>query len=122
MAELKFCPNCKTSREVTKKGFNKNGEQLYFCKTCGKKFVPTKATSADAKVASAKVKAPKETKVTEIVVNSNTVKTVPGTLTVDAAFELVSSYFREIVKEKVDISDRDNKRTIKFKVTTGTKA
>lgn len=134
MSELKYCPACKTSREATKKGFNKDGEQLWFCKTCGKKFtvepgVPKSAAKkAPAKkaepVKKAVVKPAPEKKAkgsTEIIVNNNTIKTVPGLLTLDQAFDMVSSYFKEIAKEKAEISERNDKKTIKFKVVAGGK-
>ena len=33
-----ICPYC-GSKEITKKGFTRNGNQRYFCKSCNKKFV-----------------------------------------------------------------------------------
>ena len=127
MADLKYCPSCESQQESTKKGFNKDNEQLYLCKNCGKKFVaitaPTKKVAvkkaAPAKTAPVKKAAPKG--VTEIVVNSNTIKTVPGLLTLDQAFDMVSSYFKEIAKEKATITERNDKKIITFKVTAGGK-
>jgi len=134
MAELKYCPVCKTSRESTKKGFNAAGEQLWVCKTCGKKFVPelgvpkSAAKKAPAKkaepVKNAVMKPVVEKKAkgsTEIIVNNNTIKTVPGLLTLDQAFDMVSSYFKEIAKEKAEIREIGDKKTIKFKVVAGGK-
>jgi hypothetical protein len=65
--------------------------------------------------------APKPKGTTEIIVNNNTIKTVPGLLTLDQAFDMVSSYFKEIAKDKAEISERDDKKIIKFKVIAGTK-
>lgn len=123
MAELKYCPACEQTQECTKKGFNKDGEQLWICKVCGKKFVSTTAPQKKKKVvvkAATKV-APKPKGTTEIIVNNNTIKTVPGLLTLDQAFDMVSSYFKEIAKDKAEISERDDKKIIKFKVIAGTK-
>jgi len=130
MAELKYCPVCKQSQECTKKGFDKEGNQLYICKVCGKRFVPiTKKASEKAAApvkktltkAAVKKAIPKITGTTEIVVNNNTIKTVPGLLTLDQAFDMVSSYFKEIAKEKATIEERNNKKVIKFKVASGNK-
>lgn len=123
MAELKYCPACEQTQECTKKGFNKDGEQLWICKVCGKKFVSATAPQKKKKVvvkAATKV-APKPKGTTEIIVNNNTIKTVPGLLTLDQAFDMVSSYFKEIAKDKAEISERDDKKIIKFKVIAGTK-
>jgi len=123
MAELKYCPACEQTQECTKKGFNKDGEQLWICKVCGKKFVSTTSPQKKKKVvvkAATKV-APKPKGTTEIIVNNNTIKTVPGLLTLDQAFDMVSSYFKEIAKDKAEISERDDKKIIKFKVVAGTK-
>lgn len=117
MADLKYCPKCNTSRECTKKGFNKDGEQLWYCKVCKKTFVATKATSSDVK----KKKTITSKKETDIIVNNNVIKTVPSFITLDQAFDLVKTYFREIVKEKAEIQENNSKRTIKFKVVAGTK-
>jgi hypothetical protein len=126
MAELKYCPTCKTSRECTKKGFNKDGEQLWICKVCSKKFIPemgvpkTVVKKAPVKKTQQPVK-PVVKGTTKIVVNNNTVKTVPGFLSTDEAFDMVSSYFKEIAKEKVVVSEKDDEKTIMFKVTAGGK-
>ncbi len=120
MAALMYCPNCEETREVTKKGFNKDGEQLWICKTCGKKFISI--TTPQKKKPIVKVTQKKaEKKTTEIIVNNNTIKTVPGLLTLDQAFDMVSSYFKEIAKDKAEIDESNNKRTIKFKVIAGSK-
>lgn len=123
MAELKYCPKCNTSRECTKKGTNSKGEQLYFCKTCGKVFPASQATSSDVRAAKKKIttKVSKPQGTTEIVVNNNIIKTVSGLLSVDQAFDMASTYFKEIVKEKVEISEKFNKKIIKFKITAGGK-
>jgi len=127
MAELKYCSACEETRECTKKGFNKDGEQMWYCKTCGKKFVDKKTVPAKkAAVTSASKKtvtkvSPAAKGSTEIVVNNNIIKTVPGFLTLDQAFDMVSSYFKEIVKEKAEISERNNKKIIQFKITAGGK-
>ena len=125
MSELKYCPNCECSSEVTKKGFNKDGEQLWICKTCGKKFVsitvPKKSATKKVTAPKAKVVVPKTKKITEIIVNNNTIKTVPNELTIDQAFNMVSSYFKEIAKEKATITTIGNKTVITFKITTGSK-
>ncbi len=136
MAELKYCPACEQSQECTKKGFDKEGNQLYICKVCGKKFVPitkkapakvaaVKKTAAPAKKtltkAAVKKAVPKVTGTTEIVVNNNTIKTVPGLLTLDQAFDMVSSYFKEIAKEKATVEERNDKKVIRFKVKSGDK-
>ena len=126
MAELKYCPSCESQREVTKKGFNKDKEQLWICKECGKKFT---AITAPKKVAAKKpvkptpVKevTPKTKKTTEIVVNNNTIKTVASSLTVDQAFDMVSSYFKEIAKEKATISTQGDRTVITFKISAGNK-
>jgi len=126
MAELKYCPKYKTSRECTKKGTNAAGEQLWFCKFCGKKFLPESGVSKTIEKTVAKKATTKKTettvkKSTEIIVNNNIIKTVPNLLTLDQAFEMVSSYFKEIAKEKAEVIDNNNKRTIKFKVIAGGK-
>ena len=110
---------------------------MWVCKTCNKKFVPElgvpksaakKAEPVKKAVGKptivAKKKPVAETKAkgsTEIIVNNNTIKTVPGLLTLDQAFDMVSSYFKEIAKEKAEITERNDKKTIKFKVTAGGK-
>ncbi len=126
MATIMYCPNCKTSAEVTKKGFNKAGEQLFICKICKKKFteaegsLPVSGKKAPAKAAAPK--APPAPKVkTSLVVNNNVIKTVEKELTVDQAFDMLSSYFKEIVKEKVKITESNGVKTIAFAVTAGTK-
>ena len=135
MAELKYCPACECQSEVTKKGFNKDNEQLWICKKCGKKFVAITAPkkSAAKRVAAmktpvkkaaapkAKVVTPKTKKVTEIIVNNNTIKTVPNELTINQAFDMVSSYFKEIAKEKATITTVGDKTVITFKITAGSK-
>jgi len=131
MATLMYCPECKTSREVTKKGFNKAKEQLYICKTCGKKFTEADGTLP---VSGTKVKAPKKEVTpkappapsapkfkTSIIVNNNIIKVVEKELTIDQAFDLVSSYFKEIAKEKVVATEKNGEKTIKFAVNAGTK-
>jgi hypothetical protein len=133
MAVLKYCPTCEQSQEVTKKGFNKDNEQLWICKVCGKKFVsvtgigkkksvakvaPTKKTLTKSAV---KKVLPKTTGTTEIIVNNNVIKTVPGLLTLDTAFDMVSSYFKEIAKEKATISETPGKKVITFKIKSGDK-
>lgn len=119
MAELRFCPKCNTSRECTKKGLSKSGEQYWFCKTCGKKFIASTATSEDARKTKTKESLTKKS--TEIIVNNNSIKNVSGTLDLDQAFVLISSYFKEIVKDKAEIIDQGDKRIIKFKVVAGQK-
>jgi hypothetical protein len=119
MAELKYCPHCDTSRECTKKGTNSSGKQRWYCKTCKKTFLPTTATSASSKVKKTKVK--KSLTETDIIVNNNIIKTVPGFISLDQAFDLTKSYFREIAKEKAEIQENSGKRTITFKVTAGVK-
>ncbi len=121
MAELMYCPNCEETREVTKKGFNKDNEQLWYCKTCGKKFANKKTAPAKKTAAKKSVTEKKSKLTTEIVVNNNTIKTVPGFVSLDQAFEMVSSYFKEIAKEKAEIHESGDKKTIKFKVTAGGK-
>lgn len=117
MAELKYCPNCDTSRECTKKG-TKNGKQLWYCKTCKKTFLPTTATSATKSKVTKAIKSKSET---DIIVNNNIIKTVPGFISLDQAFDLAKTYFREIVKERADVQENSGKRTITFKVTAGVK-
>ncbi len=130
MSELKYCPNCECQSEVTKKGFNKDNEQLWICKKCGKKFVaitsPKKSAAKSVAamktpVKKAKVVIPKTKKVTEIIVNNNTIKTVPNELTINQAFDMVSSYFKEIAKEKATLTTTGDKTIITFKITAGTK-
>src|SRR5574343_540848 len=116
MAELMYCPNCEETREVTKKGFNKDGEQMWYCKTCGKKFVNKKTTPSKKVVDKKSTISKKSRLITEIVVNNNTIKTVPGFLSLDQAFEMVSSYFKEIAKEKAEIKEIGDMKTITFKV------
>lgn len=123
MAQLMYCPNCEESREVTKKGFNKDNQQLWICKTCGKKFVsstsPQKKKVISNKTVSKVI--PKLKGTTEIIVNNNSIKTVPGLLTLDQAFNMVSSYFKEIAKDKAEVREDGNNKIIKFKVSAGTK-
>lgn len=123
MATIMYCPNCKTSAEVTKKGFNKAGEQLYICKICKKKFTEAEGTlPVSGKKVSAKTTTPKTPKIkTSLVVNNNVIKTVEKDLTVDQAFDMLSSYFKEIAKEKVKITESNGVKTIAFAVTSGTK-
>ena len=112
MAKIMYCPNCKTARECTKKGFNKNGEQLYYCKECKKKFpevegqLPVKAKTAKEK----------KSKITEIYVNNNLIKTVDKKITVDEAFNLLTNYFADIAKDSVEVKEGDNKTVIKFAI------
>jgi len=130
MANLLYCPNCKFSRECTKKGFNAAGEQLYYCKTCKTKFTlitgpkANKTTAPkvnEKKAPTKKVATPKVKGTTEIIVNNNTIKTVPGLLTLDQAFDMASSYFKEIAKEKATEKSVGDKKVITFKVTSGGK-
>jgi len=130
MAELKYCPNCNQSKECTKKGKNAAGQQLWYCKECKKTFTlitetsPSKVkkvTSKVKKVAAPKKVTPKVKGTTEIIVNNNIIKTVPGFLTLDQAFDMVGAYFKEIAKEKATIKDDGDKKIITFKVATGTK-
>lgn len=58
---------------------------------------------------------------TEIYVNNNVIKVVPGKLSLDDAFKIVSTYFKEIAKDKTEISEVGDKKTIKFKITVGGK-
>jgi len=117
MAVLKFCPICKETKEVTKKGFNKENQQFWFCKTCKKKFI--ESITNPAKVT--KPKQPKSSINTEIIVNNNVIKTVEGSISLDEAFNLVTSYFKEIIKEHSTIKETDSKKTISFTVKTGNK-
>ena len=127
MAELKYCPNCNTSKECTKKGTNKAGKQLWYCKTCKKTFLPVETTTPATKPAAKKAtkptakKATKPTGTTEIWVNNNSIKTCEGILTIDQAFELTKNYFKEVVKEKPSITDNGTNRKIMFKINAGTK-
>jgi transposase-like protein len=135
MAELKYCPSCKQSQECTKKGFDKEGNQLYICKICGKRFIPitkvqtpiTPKVKNSTKTATPKVekttktKVPKIEKFTEIVVNNNSIKTVPEFISSDQAFDLINPYFKEILKENVTIQENDTKKTITFIIKSGTK-
>ena len=123
MGDLKYCPKCGISRECTKKGFNKAGKQLWICKTCGHKFplITENQKVARTKKPIAKTAA-KVKKVTEIIVNHNIIKTVSGSLTIDQAFDMVSSYFKEIAKEKVEIGEANGKKTIKFMIVSGSKS
>lgn len=114
MAKIMYCPNCKTARECTKKGFNKNGEQLYYCKECKKKFpevegqLPVKAKAAKAK--------------TEIYVNNNLIKTIDKKITTDEAFTILTAHFADIVKDSVVVETKDNVVMIKFEINSiGTK-
>jgi len=98
-----------------KKGTNAAGKQLWYCKTCKKTFLPTTATPASSKVKKPLTK-------TDIIVNNNVIKTVPGFISLDQAFDLTKSYFREIAKEKAEVYQENNsKQIIKFKITAGTK-
>jgi ribosomal protein L37AE/L43A len=130
MATLMYCPACKTSREATKKGKNAAGEQLWVCKTCNKRFaegagtlpVPKKEVKKTSVKNDVKKTSANSKNYTKIYVNNNMIKEVNKTLTSDEAFELVSSYFREISKDSISISDSpDGVRIIKFVITVGTK-
>ncbi len=37
---IKFCPHCSSTKRIYRYGRNRNGEQRYICKECGKIFVP----------------------------------------------------------------------------------
>ena len=139
MAVVMYCPNCKTSQEVTKKGFNKKNEQLFVCKVCKHRFTEAEGTlpppAAKAKTAAPKGIAPKGTAPkgtttsapvttklkTTLIVNNAVIKTVEGDLTTDQAFNVLSGYFSEIAKEKVKVSQKDGVKTIAFQVYAGTK-
>lgn len=130
MSELKYCPACECQREVTKKGFNKDNEQLWICKYCGKKFTVvtapkkttvSKSTTKRVTAMKTKVVVPKTKKTTEIIVNNNTIKTVANSLTINQAFDMVSSYFKEIAKEKATITTTGDKTVITFKISAGSK-
>jgi len=126
MAMLMYCSNCKSSKECTKKGTNAAGEQLYFCKTCKKTFKAitdpnTKAKKTSGTKSTIKTSTKEVKGTTKIAINNNTIKTVSGHLTIDEAFDMVSSYFKEIVKEKVEISEYNNEKIIKFKIVAGSK-
>lgn len=125
MAQLMYCPNCKTSREATKKGKNSAGEQLYVCKTCNKRFtedagtLPVNKNSKPKKTIENKVS--KKAGKTKIYVNNNIIKEVDDILSADQAFALVTNYFREVTKDAVQVSDVDGIRTIKFVIEIGRK-
>lgn len=124
MSELKFCPKCLTSRECTKKGFNKKGEQFWYCKTCHTKFIASQATSDDVQRVRIMAKTKKTgttNKETNVIVNNNIIKTVSEFITVDQAFDLAKGYFKEIAKEQVEVDETPTKKTIRFKITAGTK-
>lgn len=130
MAELKYCPDCKSDQECVKKGKNADGKQYYSCKTCGKKFLESKSKTIATKKATKKVVAKKtvikseaKTVTTKIIVNNNTIKSVKGAkpLTKDQAYDLVSPYFKEIAKEKATVKTEGSETVIEFKVTAGTK-
>lgn len=138
MANIIFCPNCADKKECIKKGTSAAGNPRYKCKECGKSFVdesvtPTKQglvkdnTVKQEKTTKTTVKketTKKETVIppkTTIKVNNNEVKVVDGVVSVDEAFALISTYFREISKTKVDSKEVDGNIIINFTVSTGTK-
>ncbi len=144
MAKRLDCIKCgKEGVLVTKKGFNAKRQQRWKCGICQKTFVvegskpvgkPTVKKVSTKKPAVKKVsikksivekvstKKPEPTITTNIVINSNVIKSIHKDLTIDEAFEMVSSYFREISKtESVITKDSDGNKTISFKINTGTK-
>ncbi len=112
MANLMYCPKCKETREVTKKGLDKNGNQLWFCKTCKKRFVGNTADGNTTETRSPKC---------VIYVNQNLIKSFNDILTIDEAFSIASQYFRELIRENAEVIVEGQKTIIKFTVSTGTK-
>ncbi len=149
MENRQDCIKCgKEGVLVTKKGFNAKRQQRWKCGICQKTFVvegskpvgkPTvkkvstkkssvkkdsikKSIDEKSVVKKVSTKKPEPTITTNIVINSNVIKSVHKDLTIDEAFEMVSSYFREISKtESKETKDADGNKTISFKINTGTK-
>ena len=135
MADVKKnCSKCgKKNVKVTKKGFDTTGRQRWLCSSCRKTFVvpgskivrSTKKTATKVNISSSikkkNVKA-KKTVTTNIFVNNNVIKEVNKDITEDQAFDMVSTYFREITKTDVSTTkDKDGNKSIKFAIKTGTK-
>jgi transposase-like protein len=119
MPNVLYCPNCKTSRECIKKGKNKKNEQLFQCKNCGKRFSESLGTLPPPTSEKTKVKKSPET--TEIYLNNNLIKKIDSKLTIDDAFEIISSYVKNISKDNVKIISGDDTTIFKFTIQIGTK-
>jgi len=134
MADVKKnCSKCgEKNVKVTKKGFNKKGQQIWKCSKCNKTFFnPNSKVVRPPKKAAIKISVPKKTSkiikekkiiTTKIFVNSNEIKEVHKDINEDEAFDMISTYFREITKTNVDITrDKNGNKKIQFVIKTGTK-
>lgn len=127
MAHKKKCPHCDKMTDNQKKGMS--GEnQRYKCNDCGKQWTEgvTSATSTPKKKSSKKAPAKKKVQSnkagsTIIKVNNNTIKELKGTLTKEEAVDVAAEYFKEIQKDKVQITTQGDRTTFAFQITTGRK-
>ncbi|MCK9293164.1 hypothetical protein M0P25_03755 [archaeon] len=120
MATLKYCPNCESPQECIKKGFNKSGEQVWLCKKCNKRFVAITNPETKTKKSKASISKKPEKK-TIIYVNNTKIKESDSNLSIDQAFDLVASYFREISKDAVNVIENKTEKTITFTIKVGSK-
>jgi hypothetical protein len=132
MAHQKNCPHCKKTTDNQKKGMS-GGNQRYKCNECGKQWTegvtegvaPTKKPAAKKK---APKKAPAQKTVqtksgkTVIKVNNNIIHPgLEGKLTKEQALEFAGEYFKELQKDKVQVSEVGDTITYSFKIETGRK-
>lgn len=79
-----------------------------------------KATSVTSKEKT--IKAKSEPKIiTKVKVNSTEIVTVDRDLSIEDAFEMCKTYFREIAQKDCVITSENNEKTITFKIRTGSK-
>ncbi len=138
MAVKKTCLKCGEKNViVTKKGFNAKRQQRWKCSLCNKTFVVFDSKPVDVSKKTTKkpvvkinIKTPEQEKniksektiTTKIFVNSNEIKEVHKDITEDEAFQMVSTYFREVTKTDVVVmKDSEGNKKIQFSIKTGTK-
>jgi hypothetical protein len=107
-----------------KKG--KSGDkQRYKCNECSKQWtegVTPGAAKAPKKTAPKKKKAVVAKKGSTVIkVNNNVIKELKGKLTKEEAVDVAAEYFKEIQKDKVQITTMGDQTTYAFQITTGRK-
>jgi len=129
---MKECGKCGVVCKITKKGYNKKGQQRWLCSSCKKSFVlqdspiikkpVVKKPVVKKPVVKKPVVKPEKIITTKILVNSNEVKSVHKDITEDEAFEMISSYFKEITKTVCQINyNKIGDKTIQFLIKVGKK-
>lgn len=135
MAHQKNCPHCKKTTDNQKKGMS-GGNQRYKCNECNKQWTegvtegttkkkaPKKQPMSKAPKKKAPVKKTVQTKAgkTVIKVNNNIIHPgLQGKLTKDQALEFAGEYFKELQKDKVQVTEVGDTITYSFKIETGRK-